>query len=563
VVKPTTGGIKPPPSKTPTGGKPVGGTLVTGGKPLPASVDKQPGDQTLAQPSPDKPSIEKKGFDSSPFDDLAQRMAEQEAPQKPSDVQRHIIRFDYPSFELERAAQGSELARQFLRRITHQRMTIDAFLDGAPSLEKALDKLFLKFGEDEEEDAALLKVAKLYLQERAEKEQREALLEAARQLRSRPTVEQTTPEPESEPTPEQAVQIIRDFTALFNRWLTDEGFDYQAFQDYLDSLREQLATSTSEAVRDHLVAVIAELEAFQLTLNDPDAYEYLLETAFGYRIDIDTTTLDTVQAQIQALATLGEANLHILDYFTEILGGNETDALEAFHTFFGRNPDNAQIIVLLGADADDEAGEPEYGFVPLNTECPEGDDECLEEQRTIYLGSEVNVATIVHEFGHQLDRWFRLSGFLSSQDTDWTQLSDLLRQGLVVDNNVTLVQSIGGAAGMALQEIYQYGIQGFAAKQLNDGELWADLFMTAVLSTAGEVSGETYTIYSVTPEWRDTFIAEAEANSNNPLWFWDCTDSNRNGGQSTCDYINVGFTDAELQTYINTVIQFLMNSDGE
>jgi hypothetical protein len=155
---------------------------VTGGKPLPASGDKQPGAQTLAQPSPDKPSVEKKGFDSSPFDGLAQRLAEQEATQKPSDVQRHIIRFDYPSFELERAAQGSELARQFLRRITHQRMTIDAFLDGAPSLEKALDKLFLKFGEDEEEDAALLKVARLYLQERIARREAEWMLEGGRGL---------------------------------------------------------------------------------------------------------------------------------------------------------------------------------------------------------------------------------------------------------------------------------------------------------------------------------------------------------------------------------------------
>jgi hypothetical protein len=86
-------------------------------------------------------------------------------------------------------------------------------------LEKALDKLFLKFGEDEEEDAALLKVAKLYLKERAEREQREALLTAQIQMNASrgvvrgrsPTVEQeTTPEP-TDPEEEEFITFVEQY----------------------------------------------------------------------------------------------------------------------------------------------------------------------------------------------------------------------------------------------------------------------------------------------------------------------------------------------------------------
>jgi hypothetical protein len=479
VVKPTTGGIKPPPSKTPTGGKPIGGTLATSGFPLPASGDKQPSGQTLALPSPDKPAVEKKGFDSSPFDDLAQRMAEQEAAQKPSDVQRHIIRFDYPSFQLERAAQGSELARQFLRRITHQRMTIDAFLDGAPSVEKALDKLFLKFGEDEEEDAALLKVARLYLKERAENEQREALLMAAHLRGSRPTVAQETPEAEpSEPTAAD-IELVRQFDDLYREWSQFDG----TLEEFITSLQHRIAGLGAEqqAQIDVLQAFIDMLAAAppeSITAHIATRYEELLERVFGYDVEIDPTFQGTIEQQLQMLLNLGEASLAILDYFDSIITeGGILDAAEAFRTFFGYNPGGAddRITVHLGANA--ATGDATYGRVELPQ--PDQDDLYYDDPRwnQINFGSEVNVATIVHEFGHQLDRWFIL-----------------FRTG-VYGSGITNYLSSAGEGGVSpiytatderinLQGVYDNAIIGFAGKQMLPSEYWADLFMTAVLGNS-------------------------------------------------------------------------------
>jgi hypothetical protein len=464
-----------------------------------------------------------------------------------------------------------------LRRITHQRMTIDAFLDGAPSVEKALDKLFLKFGEDEEEDAALLKVARLYLKERAEKEQREALLEAARRLRSRPIVTQATPEPEppEEPPTEEDIRRVRNFDNLYDLWMID-GTGY-IFRRQYEELAAELRNTSDPTRRAELQNRLAEMYAFQYHMengNIVDYYEGLIEDVFGYDIRIGDAFLNDVEASIGMLSTLNEASLAILDYFDNIITeGGILEAAEAFRTFFGRNPDNTQIIVRLGADDDDEAGEPEYGFVPLNTECLEGDDECLEEQRTIYLGSEVNVATIVHEFGHQLDRWFRLSGFLSSQNLDWTQLSDLLRDGTA---DLPPIQADEGAR-LSLDDTYRYGIQGFAAKQWNDGEIWADLFMTAVLAgstptTCGPNSPYcVFTIIDPPPQVLYALVAGGYVSGDTD---WICgriyhfpNYTEYNDGEPftiMCDYRPVGFRESDfgpqLQEYTNRVIQYLLES---
>jgi hypothetical protein len=282
-------------------------------------------------------------------------------------------------------------------------------------------------------------------------------------------------------------------------------------------------------------------------VRDPSVYLRILERVFGYNIEIEPEFQDNPDEQIRMLATLGEASLAILDYFDSIIEGDDIlDAVDTFHTFFAYNPSpdgtQTQIVVRLGADT---AIATAFGIPPEDA-AYQGNVPLSGTSNEILLGSEVNVATIVHEFGHQLDRWFRRSGLLGSQD----QISNLLRSGVEQE-----LLPIDEGAGMLLDLIYDDGIQGFAAKQLADAELWADLFMTAVLSGTG------YEVYSILPDWVDEFIeAGREAiRDRQPLPFWDCFDPDQNEGNATCDYASVDFANDDLRSYINTVIRYLLS----
>jgi hypothetical protein len=154
----------------------------------------------------------------------------------------------------------------------------------------------------------------------------------------------------------------------------------------------------------------------------------------------------------------------IVTYFDSLTDGQ---GLETFRRYFSRNPDGTQIEVQLGANVETRGAY--NGYVPL-----------IGNNNTIYLGRNVNVATIVHEFGHQLDRWFKLS------------------QGTMASGAEGLTGYIGGArtqGSLLYQETGKYnldsdfiaqGLEGFAAKQFFRTEFFADLFMTAVLAGSGE-----------------------------------------------------------------------------
>jgi hypothetical protein len=393
-------------------------------------------------------------------------MTEQEARQKPSDVQRHIIRFDYPSFQLERAAQGSELARQFLRRITHQRMTIDAFLDGAPSLEKALDKLFLKFGEDEEEDAALLKVARLYLRERA----------AQREVDAATTQEQ---EPETESTPEEQ---LRNFDEQYAEWVNQAN----ALQAELAALEAELAAlgnrirlegitpetnAQLSALRQRIREVGAQLDEINHHLeNAVEEYIDLMETVFGYNLEIDPNFQGTRDERIAMITTLRDANFLIVDYLDDILEGTEMTGLEAFQLYFAQMP-TGEITVHLGAD--DDALGTYTGRTPFAPNLPE------EEHRQIYLGSGVSEATIVHEFFHQLDRYF---GTLLSPERGVALSTNDPNVGLIT--YLSTIPTSLGSTGLTLTN--ELIAEGSGANYLpNDAEIFANLGMTAVLDNLG------------------------------------------------------------------------------
>ncbi len=115
-----------------------------------------------------------------------------------------------------------------------------------------------------------------------------------------------------------------------------------------------------------------------------------------------------------------------------------------------------------------------YGFVPLGLE---KDDE---RTRRMYLGSAVDIATIVHEFGHVIDRSADLTAHLDGK----------------VGHGEFRLMNADDKYGINLnRNVLDYAIEGFVGKQYLAQELLADLFMTAVLDPA--VSDTEYRVDAV------------------------------------------------------------------
>jgi len=194
-------------------------------------------------------------------------------------------------------------------------------------------------------------------------------------------------------------------------------------------------------------------------------YEVLLESVLGYELQLGT---DISVTQMQ---TFAQANLAIIEYLNEVTNGN---GLQTFIEVWSQNPNGEQVVIWFGDVAEGSTGGDVFGLVPQ----PESADG--EALNSIYLGSDVGVATIVHEFGHHLDRWFKLrqdpafggqaglTGYLTGVgDSGTSRMFELTDQ---FNLNLNFVAS---------------AMQGFAAKQLLSAEFFADLFMTAVLDGSG------------------------------------------------------------------------------
>ena len=195
-------------------------------------------------------------------------------------------------------------------------------------------------------------------------------------------------------------------------------------------------------------------------------HERNLESVYGYEINW-ASGRDT--NRLKQLHNLAQASTHIVNYLSqEVFDGDEAQALSVFQQRFSQSEAYGQLMVRLGADAG--AGGPAYGRVPL-----QGSEE---ELKKMYLGSAVDIPTIVHEFGHVIDR-----------NVDFT---DYLNEQVTRDRRSRLAYK----AGVNLNsEILKWVIEGFVAKQYLARELWADLFMTTVLEPS--VSGETFVVKSI------------------------------------------------------------------
>ena len=226
-----------------------------------------------------------------------------------------------------------------------------------------------------------------------------------------------------------------------------------------------------------------------------------LEAKYGYQIEWGEGIYNA--DRLEQLYELSQASKHIVDYLDIVYADDPNmTGIAAFRQHFSQN-EHGQLEIQLGADAyfvenfenipEEDAGY--YGFVPL------GDWRSPEQLRRMYFGSAVDISTIVHEFGHVIDR---SRGF-----------TDHLTEGIGPDGESRIfiesryygetfgadhIEEFGnlGPAWYAFNldtYVYREIIEGFVAKQYFVQELWADLFMTAVLDPA--VSGEEFEVESI------------------------------------------------------------------
>lgn len=146
-------------------------------------------------------------------------------------------------------------------------------------------------------------------------------------------------------------------------------------------------------------------------------------------------------------------------------------------------------MVNLGADAyfaenfsnisEDEAGY--YGQVPASG------------PNRMYLGSKADIPTIVHEFGHVIDKSKGFTAYLTEAigpDGESRIYVESRKYGEI--HSTDHIEEFGNLGSEYYTFnldtfVYREIIEGFVAKQYFVQELWADLFMTAVLNP--EVSG--------------------------------------------------------------------------
>ena len=212
-------------------------------------------------------------------------------------------------------------------------------------------------------------------------------------------------------------------------------------------------------------------------------YEDHLESVYGYEIKW-ASGRDT--NRLKQLHNLAQASTHIVNYLSqEVFDGDEAQALSVFQQHFSQSEAYGQLMVRLGADAG--AGGPAYGRVPL------------QGSADMYLGSAVDIPTIVHEFGHVIDR---SKGIKNSYDTFVSSWREWL-----------------AGVGLPLNSlIWQHAIEGFAGKQSLDREVWADLFMTAVLSPSNSGISKPYEVYSIIDDRLEEFAELGGAS------FYECSE---------------------------------------
>ncbi len=287
---------------------------------------------------------------------------------------------------------------------------------------------------------------------------------------------------------EESIQRVLDFIYASQPDLEARALEY--LKEYIcqvsdaDAARWENATGPDSEAR-----ATADL----LDLTDWRQLQEKLETEAGYEIIWDEGFDDA--KKLETLEAFAQASEHIVDYLDLVFEDDPNmTGRQAFLQRFSHS-EHGRLQVFLGAEAVlaksfgiTEHVASYYGFVPLGLE---KDDERM---RRMYLGSAVDIATIVHEFGHVIDRSTSI-------------VSAYNRTGI---NHSAHWRDWHRETGLALnRSILDLAIEGFAGKQLLNEEIWADLFMTAVLDPA--VSGKTYQVYSTTYELLAALVEQEKA----------------------------------------------------
>lgn len=172
-------------------------------------------------------------------------------------------------------------------------------------------------------------------------------------------------------------------------------------------------------------------------------YEEYLESVYRFQIEWADGSYDT--NRLTQLENLARSTVHIIGYLDEVYKDDpNTSGIEAFRKHFSQNEYGKQV-VFLGADDDNGAGGAGYGRVPLQ---PGFDEEGslinCQELRMMYLGSKVNIPTIVHEFGHVIDRGSdiisKVYAMRSGVVIDWVNLPKGFGNTVTVEHDGTCLR---------------------------------------------------------------------------------------------------------------------------
>ena len=218
-------------------------------------------------------------------------------------------------------------------------------------------------------------------------------------------------------------------------------------------------------------------------------YEEMLEAVFGYEIEFNDEEYNySDEEKIRQLQNLAKANVHIIDYLEDVfVDDDDRSGLSVFKQYFSKS-EYGQLKVSLGDNI--ITGGVALGLVPL----PESTTENLE---MMFLGSHVDIPAIVHEFGHVISRSVGIASMYDAAESTF--------------RNTWNYQT---GVGMNLM-IYTNSIVGLAARQRSTHEVWADIFMTAVLDPLVTGIHPPYTLLSVKKE--DIYDLPFEG-------FFDCED---------------------------------------
>ncbi len=218
-------------------------------------------------------------------------------------------------------------------------------------------------------------------------------------------------------------------------------------------------------------------------------YEGWLESKYGFEITWGRGSNKT--NRLQQLQNLDKAIGYIINYLAREVYGDESLALAAFQQHFSQSG-FGQLEIRLGIESDPE--DKGYGSVALPYYDDKGNliNTDLEALRKMNLGSAVDIPTIVHEFGHVIDRSRGITDHLiDTVPPYWMSRIATASRAYGGDHWGPYSFNLDATVHIEI-------IEGFVAKQYFVQEFWADLFMTAVLDPS--VSGHAFYVKSIDDE---------------------------------------------------------------